>query len=149
MWTDETRIKNPISGGSVLRCPVGVTGALPALPNPRRGEVSDLRVVRGLVPANKDPRLTWLRQPRGIRVGREGWIGLRCVSTDRVQVQTIQVRQSTESLVELFLAHPALGHQAHLLVQHQARTNFQALALVADAPMIEWCCMKSCRSSPR
>ena len=63
------------------------SGARPALAHARGGEAGDLRANRGLVPANEDPRLTRLRQHRGIPGGRENGIGSRWVSTGRVEVQ--------------------------------------------------------------
>ena len=70
--------------------PLGIAeegaSARPSLPHARGGEAGGLRVDRGLVPADEDPRLTRLRQPRGIRGGRESRIGSRWVSTGLVEV---------------------------------------------------------------
>jgi len=60
----------------ILECdPEEGVGTRPDLPQPRGSPAGDLRVDRGLVPAEANPRLTRLRQPRSVRDGRESRTG--------------------------------------------------------------------------
>lgn len=64
-------------------------GSQPSLPHARGSEARGLRLDRGLVPADEDPRRARLRQSRSVRGGREGRVRSGWVSTGRVEVQPL------------------------------------------------------------
>ncbi len=84
-------------------------GTRPDLPQARGSPAGDLRVDRGLVPAEADPRFTRLRQPRSVRGGRESRIGSTCVSTVRVAVHAGTLRTSRKPRIRGLFQRPARG----------------------------------------